>query len=96
MPRTTAHISATPTTSHAPHNAAVNGSENSPVRNPITRSEVASPVTMAWWKGISSGPVMRMWALDEVFTGYYGAPHLDIEGVPDPEHLPWIDPTHPP
>jgi hypothetical protein len=35
---------------------------------------------------------MLMWALDEVFTGYYGAPHLDIEGVPDPEHLPWIDP----
>ena len=22
-------------------------------------------------------------------------PHLDIEGVPDPEHVPWIDPTHP-
>jgi len=21
--------------------------------------------------------------------------HLDIEGVPDPEHVPWIDPTHP-
>jgi len=51
---------------------------------------------MAWWKGISSGPVMLMWALDEVFTGYYGDPHLDIEGVPDLEHLPWIDPTHPP
>jgi hypothetical protein len=58
--------------------------------------QVASPVTMAWWKGISSGPVMLMWALDEVFTGYYGDPHLDIEGVPDLEHLPWIDPTHPP
>jgi hypothetical protein len=39
---------------------------------------------------------MLMWALDEVFIGYYGDPHLDIEGVPDPEHLPWIDPTHPP
>lgn len=39
---------------------------------------------------------MLMWALDEVFTGYYGDPLLDIEGVHDPEHLPWIDPTHPP
>lgn len=26
---------------------------------------------------------MLMWALDEVFIGYYGDPHLDIEGVPD-------------
>jgi hypothetical protein len=39
---------------------------------------------------------MLMWALDEVFTGYYGVPHLDIEGAPDLEHLPWSDPTHPP
>jgi hypothetical protein len=31
---------------------------------------------------------MLMWALDEVFIGYYGDPHLDIEGVPDPEHVP--------
>jgi hypothetical protein len=35
-------------------------------------------------------------ALDEVFTGYDGDPHLDIEGVPDLEHVPWIDPNHPP
>ncbi|WP_267903737.1 hypothetical protein [Amycolatopsis acidiphila] len=40
--------------------------------------------------------MMLIWALDEVFTGYHGDPHLDIEGMPDPEHLPWIDPTHPP
>lgn len=40
--------------------------------------------------------MMLMRALDEVFTGYYGDPHPDIESVPDVEHVPWIDPTHPP
>jgi hypothetical protein len=34
--------------------------------------------------------------LPVALTGYYGDPHLDIENVPDPEHLPWIDPTYPP
>jgi hypothetical protein len=24
-----------------------------------------------------------------------GDPHLDIESVPDPEHVLWIDPAHP-
>jgi hypothetical protein len=52
--------------------------------------EVASPVTMAWWKGKFLARVMLMWVLDEVFIGYYGGLCLTWE------HLPWIDPTHPP
>jgi hypothetical protein len=39
---------------------------------------------------------MPMWALDEVFIGYYVGPTSDIEGVAGLKYLPWIDPTHPP
>jgi hypothetical protein len=58
-------------------------------RREVRHSDLAPPRL-----GVSLWPVVLRWALDEVFTGYYGGP-LDIEGVPDLAHLPWIDPTHP-
>jgi hypothetical protein len=39
---------------------------------------------------------MLMWAVDEVFIGCNGGPTSTSRVCLTPEHLPWIDPTHPP
>jgi hypothetical protein len=51
---------------------------------------------MAWWKGMSLWPGDADVGVGRGVHRVNGDPHLDIEGVPDLEHLPWIDPTHPP